>query len=221
MKKLAVVIHIAFLFFYTGAFSQHLPAFWKDVVAFKKLDSAQKPVPHSILFIGSSSFTRWTDAGDYFPGYTITNRAFGGSTLPDLIRYFYEVIVPYQPKQIFIYCGENDLAYDESVTADEVLRRFKTLYAMIRVYYPEVTVDYVSIKPSPSRPKIQDRAKAANAKIKAFLAKEKKAAFINIYDAMLDANGKMREELYVQDRLHMKPEGYQIWKRIFMPYMIK
>lgn len=220
MKKLTLISTLS-LFFYLSTFSQNAPAFWKDVVAFKKLDSAQKPVPNSILFIGSSSFTRWTDVGDYFPGYTITNRAFGGSTLPDLIRYFYEVVVPYQPKQIFIYCGENDLAYSESVTADEVLRRFKTLYAMIRVYYPDVTVDYVSIKPSPSRPNIQDRAKAANAKIKAFLAKEKKAAFINIYDAMLDAGGKMREELYVQDRLHMKPEGYQIWKRIFLPYMIK
>ena len=220
MKK-PVLINILFLLLGSGVFAQTAPAFWKDVTAFKKVDSAQKPAPHSILFIGSSSFTRWTDVADYFPGYTITNRAFGGSTLPDVIRYFYEVIVPYQPKQIFIYCGENDLAYSESVTADEVLRRFKTLYAMIRVYFPDITVDFVSIKPSPSREKIQERVKAANAKIKAFLAKEKKAAFINVYDAMLDANGKMREELYVQDRLHMKPEGYKIWQRIFLPYMIK
>jgi len=219
MKKL--VINLLFLTFFSGAFAQNAPAFWKDVAAFKKTDSAQKPAPNSILFIGSSSFTRWTDVADYFPGYTITNRGFGGSTLPDVIRYFYDVIVPYQPKQIFIYCGENDLASSEEITPDEVLRRVKTLYAMIRVYYPDVMVDYVSIKPSPSRAKIQDRAKAANAKIKAFLAKEKKAAFINIYDAMLDANGKMREELYVQDRLHMKPEGYKIWQRIFLPYMIK
>jgi lysophospholipase L1-like esterase len=219
MKKL--VINLLFLTICSGAFTQNAPAFWKDVVAFKKLDSAQKPAPNTILFIGSSSFTRWTDVSEYFPGYTITNRAFGGSTLPDQIRYFYEVIVPYQPKQIFIYCGENDLAYSELVTADEVFRRFKTLYAMIRVYFPGAMVDYVSIKPSPSREKIQEQVKAANAKIKAFLSKEKKAAFINIYDAMLDANGKMREELYVQDRLHMKPEGYKIWQRIFLPYMIK
>jgi lysophospholipase L1-like esterase len=219
MKKL--VTNLLFITFFSGAFAQNAPAFWKDILAFKKIDSAQKPPPHSILFIGSSSFTRWTDVADYFPGYTITNRGFGGSTLPDVIRYFYDVVVPYQPKQIFIYCGENDLAASEDITADEVFRRVKTLYAMIRVYYPDVMVDYVSIKPSPSRANIQDRAKAANARIKAFLAKEKKAAFINIYDAMLDANGKMREELYVQDRLHMKPEGYKIWQRIFLPYMIK
>ncbi len=31
---------------------------------------------------------------------------------------------------------------------------------------------------------------------------------------MLDSKKQMREELYVQDRLHMKPEGYAIWKKI-------
>jgi lysophospholipase L1-like esterase len=220
MKKL-VFFNILFLIVTSAALAQNAPAFWKDVTAFKKIDSAQRPAAHSILFIGSSSFTKWTDVSDYFPGYRIINRGFGGSTLPDVIRYFYEVVVPYQPKQIFIYCGENDLAYDETVTPDEVLRRFKTLYAMIRVYFPDIMVDYVSIKPSPSREKIQERVTASNAKIEAFLSKEKKTAFINIYDAMLDANGKMREELYVQDRLHMKPEGYKIWQRIFLPYMIK
>ena len=41
---------------------------------------------------------------------------FGGSTLVDVIRYSYHVILPYHPKQVVIYCGENDLAYAETVT---------------------------------------------------------------------------------------------------------
>ena len=92
---------------------------------------------------------------------------------------------------------------------------------MIRTYYPKVVVDYVSIKPSPSREKIQDRVKAANKAIKAFLKNEKNAVFVDVYDALLDSNGKMREELYVKDRLHLNAEGYQIWKNIFLPYMIE
>lgn len=220
MKRIGFASILFLLLSFTG-FSQSAPQYWKDILAFRKLDSAQKLPPNGILFIGSSSFTRWTDVSDYFPGYPIINRAFGGSTLPDVIRYFYEVVVPYNPKQIFIYCGENDLANSESVTAGDVVKRFKTLYAMIRVNYPNVMVDYVSIKPSPIREKIQDRVKAANKEIKSFLKKEKNAAFIDIYDALLDANGKMREELYVKDRLHLNADGYQIWKKIFLPYMIK
>jgi lysophospholipase L1-like esterase len=218
MKKIVVFL---LLFAFFTASSQTQPAFWKDVLAFKKQDSAQKPPANAILFIGSSSFTRWKDVSEYFAGYTIVNRAFGGSTLPDLVRYFYEIVVPYNPKQVFIYCGENDIASSETVSVNDVVKRFKTLYAMIRVNFPGVKVNYVSIKPSPVREKMQDRVKAANKEIKAFLKKEKNAAFVDIYDAMLDANGKMREELYVQDRLHMKPEGYQIWQKILLPYMIK
>ena len=61
---------------------QDLP-FWDDIQAFKHQDSIQMPPQHAILFVGSSSFTKWTDVQNYFPGYTIINRGFGGSSLPD------------------------------------------------------------------------------------------------------------------------------------------
>jgi len=84
--------------------------FIEDIRAFKKQDSVSTPPKHSILFVGSSSFTKWKDVADYFPGYSIINRGFGGSTLVDVIRYADDVIFPYDAKQIVIYCGENDLA---------------------------------------------------------------------------------------------------------------
>ena len=108
------------------------PPFWKDIQNFKKQDSIHFPPKNAILFIGSSSFTKWTDVQDYFPGYTIINRGFGGSTLLDQIRYANDIIFPYEPKQIVIYCGENDLASSDTVTAEMVVDRFKQLYKMIR-----------------------------------------------------------------------------------------
>ena len=56
------------------------PAFYNDIQNFKKQDSVHFPPRHAILFVGSSSFTKWTDVQDYFPGYTIINRGFGGSS---------------------------------------------------------------------------------------------------------------------------------------------
>jgi lysophospholipase L1-like esterase len=171
--------------------------------------------------VGSSSFTKWKDVNDYFPGYPIVNRGFGGATLPDVIRYFYEVILPYQPKQVVIYCGENDIASSDSISAGEVVTRFKTLYGMIRQNLPDAVVDFVSMKASPSREKFFPKLRIANAAIKAFLRNEKKADFIDVYPAMLDMAGKPREELFLSDRLHMKPEGYAIWKKIMQPYLLK
>src|SRR5262245_50060214 len=82
-----------------------LPPFWNDIQNFKKQDSVSFPPKNAILFIGSSSFTNWKDVQNYFPGYTIINRGFGGSTLLDQIRYFNDIVFLYEPKQIVIYCG--------------------------------------------------------------------------------------------------------------------
>ena len=220
MKKL-IVFACLLLSCSSALFAQRSPDYWPEIVAFKKQDSLHLPPAHAILFIGSSSFTKWTDVSAYFPGYPIINRGFGGSTLPDVIRYAYDIIFPYQPGQVVIYCGENDLASADSIPAAEVVLRVKTLFCMIRTNLPDAAIDYVSIKPSPVRAAIQTRVRAANKEIKAFFKKQKNAAFIDIYDAMLDDKGQMREELYVGDRLHMKPEGYAIWARIIKPYLVK
>jgi len=127
--------------------------FYDDIQAFKKQDSIKPPQKHAILFVGSSSFTKWTDVQSYFPGYTILNRGFGGSTLTDVIRYANDIIFPYDPKEIVIYCGENDIAYSDTVSAETVFNRFQALYNMIRVKYKTIPVVYISIKPSPSRRK--------------------------------------------------------------------
>src|SRR5258705_6560476 len=105
------------------------PPFRKEIDAFKKKDSVQMPAKQSILFVGSSSFTKWTDVQDYFPGYPILNRGFGGSSLPDMIRYVDEVIIPYSPKQIVIYCGENDIAGSDTIKPATVLQRFQKLFS--------------------------------------------------------------------------------------------
>lgn len=40
-----------------------------------------------VLFIGSSTFTRWGDAQKYFPNSVVVNRAFGGSMMCDQIYF--------------------------------------------------------------------------------------------------------------------------------------
>jgi lysophospholipase L1-like esterase len=219
MKKRFLLL--IFIFSFGILQAQTSPAFWQEIVSFKKKDSVQMPPANAILFVGSSSFTKWKDVSDYFPGYTIINRGFGGSSLPDVIRYTYDIVLPYQPKQVVIYCGENDLASSDSIPAVEAFNRFKTFFGMIRTNLPNANISFVSIKPSPSRATIQTKVKVVNAFIKKYIASQKNAAFIDIYDAMLDAKGQMREELYVADRLHMKPEGYVIWQKAIAPYLLK
>lgn len=197
------------------------PAFYKEIQAFKKEDSAHFPTARQILFIGSSSFTRWRDIKDSFPGYPILNRGFGGSTLTDQIHYARDIIVPYKPKQVVIYCGENDLASSDTVSAEHVLRRFEILFYLIRKNYPKLPIAFISIKPSPSRQHLMPKFSQANTLIKQFLARRSKTTFVDVYHRMLNADGTPMAELFVEDSLHMNARGYAIWQEAIAPHLLK
>ena len=213
-------ISLVVLSFHAAAQDEPHP-FWNDIQAFKKKDSAAFPPSNEILFVGSSSFTNWTDVQDYFPSYPVINRGFGGSSLTDVIRYADDIIYPYKPKQVVIYCGENDLASSDSVTAQTVFERFKILFSMIRGRFKNIPLLYISLKPSPSRAKLMPKMVAVNNAIQAFLKKKKNAVFIDVYHKMLGADGKPVDDIFLDDKLHMNSKGYAIWQKEIAPYLLK
>ncbi|HNN71372.1 MAG TPA: GDSL-type esterase/lipase family protein [Ferruginibacter sp.] len=194
----------------------------KEIADFKKQDSLSFPESGQILFVGSSSFTLWKDVQQYFPQHSIINRGFGGSTLLDVTRYEADIIFPYKPKQIVIYCGENDIANDSTVTGAVVFERFKKLYDDIRLNLGKVPIVYVSMKPSPSRWHLRAKQTDGNERIRKFLRKKKRrAVFVDVWPGMLGADGKPREELYIADKLHMNAQGYIIWQKLLEPLLLK
>ncbi|MFI5186691.1 MAG: GDSL-type esterase/lipase family protein [Chitinophagales bacterium] len=220
MKKIKIVLLLFFLVGVAYAQEQKLP-FWNDIQNFKHKDSIQPPPQHAILFVGSSSFTKWTDVQDYFPGYTIINRGFGGSSLPDLIRYENDVIFKYEPKQIVIYCGENDLAFSNTVTGQMVFERFKQLFTDIRAKYPKVPLIYISMKPSPSRWNMKKKMIEGNELIKEYLKKKKKTVFVSVWSDMIGPDGKPFEDIFLTDKLHMNAKGYALWQKEIKPHLLK
>ncbi|HEY4966269.1 MAG TPA: GDSL-type esterase/lipase family protein [Puia sp.] len=195
--------------------------FAEDIAAFKKQDQLHPPPSDAILFVGSSSFTKWKDVGDYFPGYTIINRGFGGSTLPDVIRYADEIIIPYHPKQVVIYCGDNDLAFSDAITADSVLERFRVLFEGIRSKLPGENIVYISIKPSPSRVRLKEKVDQANLLIKTYLSLNRNTAYVDVYHKMLNPDGSIMSNIFLEDSLHMNASGYAIWQKAILPYLSK
>lgn len=220
MKRAVSILVFAFLCVSVIRSQDNIP-FWKEVQVFKQKDSIQFPAANQVLLIGSSSFTLWKDVQEYFPRHKILNRAFGGSTLVDLIRFRYDVIYPYQPKQIVIYCGENDFASSDTVTVEMVIQRFKTLYHLIRAKYAGVPLLYVSMKPSPSRMHLLTKYKEANQQIAAFLKTDKIAAFADVFQPMLKADGTPLDDIFLKDNLHMNARGYAIWKKVLEKLLIK
>jgi len=218
MKFLKSFLFFVILLSTLNGFTQ---PFAEEIQAFKKQDILKPPPDSPILFVGSSSFRIWTDMDKAFSGYPVINRGFGGSTFPDLIRYAQDIIIPYHAKQIVIYCGDNDLASSDSISADMVFERFRSLFEIIRSQQPGAEIAFVSIKPSPSRSRLRAKMEEANLLIKTFLSINNHTAFIDVYHQMLNPDGSVMTTIFREDKLHMNAGGYVIWQKTILPYLIK
>lgn len=220
-KKLGLYL-LLFLYIGTNVYGQAIQPYQNEIDAFKKLDSIQPPPKHPILFVGSSSFTKWKTINKDLPGYPILNRGFGGSRLSDVIHYAEETIFKYHPKQIYIYCGENDLAMDSTVTPEILLERYKQLHGMIRKKMgSKIPIVFISIKPSIARWKLENKYLTSNQLVKAFLSRDKYASYLDVHQPMLDQNQEVLKDIFVEDNLHMNAKGYAIWIKVIAPTLLK
>lgn len=223
MEKVRILFLTLFLshFVANSLFAQNNLPFFKEIEVFKKNDLTNFPEKGSILFVGSSSFTMWKNVQNDFPGFKIINRGFGGSSLTDVIRYAADVIYPYQPSQVVIYCGENDFVSSPNTNADTVFARFNQLFGMIRKEIPKAHILFVSIKPSPSRAKYMPEMVRANEMIQTFLQKKRRTGYVDVYSKMLLADGSPMPNIFLGDKLHMNRSGYEIWQKAIFPYLKK
>lgn len=189
----------------------------KEIDSIVEFDKRQTPPKDAVLFIGSSSFRMWQSLRQDFPKLNIVNRSFGGSHLEDSIYYAPQVILPYNPKTVVIYAGDNDISAGKSV--EQVFNDYKTLVGIVRKSFPKAKIIFVSIKPSPSRREFWDKFKQMNELVKTETKKDKRLLYADIWTPMLTADGAPREELYLPDRLHMNPQGYAIWREVLSKYL--
>lgn len=192
----------------------------RELNYFKELDARNGVTKGEILFIGSSTFTLWKDVNDYFPGYKIVNRAFGGSKMREVLQHFDMLVKTYEPKQVVVYEGDNDLSWAE-YSVDEYMKDMRCFVRLVQINFPKTKISIVSIKPSPSKSeKTLEKFRDANSRLKEFCF-QNNIDYINTYDAMLNKDGSIKKEIFKSDMLHMNPDGYKIWKEVLSPYLIK
>jgi lysophospholipase L1-like esterase len=187
-----------------------LTRFEAEVRAFEAADRAAPPAPGGVVFVGSSTFRLWPALAADFPGVPVVNRGFGGSTLPEVLHYAPRLVLPHRPRLVVLYAGDNDLA--DGRTPAQVAADYEAFVALLRRALPAVRVAFVSIKPSPSRWALADRARAANAAVRAATARDTAQRYVDVFTPMLGADGRPRPELFGPDGLHMTPAGYALWR---------
>ncbi len=165
------------------------------------------------IFYGSSSVRLWTSLYDDFKDLKPVNLGFGGSTLAACVWFFERVMMFYHPKRFVIYAGDNDLG--DGRHPEEVFIFFQQLAVKINKRFGDVPCYFVSLKPSISRWQIADQFKYTNNLIETeIVAYNNNWHFINIFKEMLDADGRPKNEYFLNDGLHLNEAGYNLWKEI-------
>ena len=185
---------------------------------FEEQDKVSPPPQNGVVFIGASSIVRW-NLPEYFPelGAKAINRGFGGSQSVDSVRYVDRVVVPYKPRIVVYYAGDNDV--EAGIPAEEIARQFGLFEQKVHAALPQTKVIYISIKPSIRRWKWIDTIRAANAKAKTYCASRQNCVVMDIEQQMLGPDGKPNPELLVADGLHMTPAGYKVWTAALKPLL--
>jgi lysophospholipase L1-like esterase len=195
-----------------------VPPDWEpEIAAFEAADAAAAPPKNAILFIGSSSIRLWRTLAEDFPGHTMLNRGFGGSTIADSLRFIPRIVTPYKPRRIVMYAGGNDI--NNGLTAQAVAEDFKSFVRAARRASPDIPIVYISIAANPARWGQYDRIMAANSLIRSYCRSAKGLSFVDVTSYMLGPDGSPRPELFVEDGLHMNPAGYRLWRRLLAPHL--
>lgn len=188
--------------------------FEKDIAAFEAEDAAAPPAPGGTLFVGSSSIRYW-DVAREFPALRPIRRGYGGSHVSDTIHFAARLILPYRPALIVFYAGDADVAAGKS--AARIAADTHTLVALIHRRLPGTPVVVIGTKPSPLHWPHMATIRAANAAVKADLAGDHLAAYVDAEAALLGSDGRPRAEFYAENGLNLNERGYAAWTAALRP----
>jgi hypothetical protein len=191
--------------------------FEKKVQEYEEGDRVSAQPPGAILFAGDSQFYRWKTIREDLPGFTLINRGVDSFQLPDLLRYFDRLVLPYHPRLIVLHVGGNDV--HNGRTPAQVLADFQAFVARVRATLPGVHVVLSGITPGPGRWDEAPQRVATNRALQSFIATQPDLAFVDLWDAMLTPAGQPREELWVEDRVHPNHAGYLIRAKLTIPLL--
>ena len=169
-----------------------------------------------ILFTGSSSIRMWESLTQDFVDHKVINMGFGGSEFSDLLFFRTQLVEQFNPEKVFIYEGDNDINSGKSPR--KTFRDAKKLYRKLKRELPESKFYFITPKPSVSRWGLKSQYETYNQLLAKF-TERKSIAYVDVWNIMLDAEGNVMKDIFIEDNLHMNAKGYSLWKNAIQPFV--
>jgi lysophospholipase L1-like esterase len=189
--------------------TSHNYAVWeKEIAAYERMDRTNPPPKGGVVFTGSSTIRKWTTLEEDLPGQRVINRGFGGSEIADATYFAPRIVFPYEPRMVVLRAGGNDLHNGKSVEA--VFADYKEFASKVHAALPAAQIVYLALSPSLARWEQHEKEKALNELVEDYSKGAPYLKYIEDYDIVFGADGKVRPELFVADGLHFNAEGYKL-----------
>jgi lysophospholipase L1-like esterase len=192
--------------------------FQSEIDHFIQWDAKNSTPSDAILFAGSSSIRMW-QTRLAFPEYSVINRGFGGAHISDVVYFYEQVIKKYQAGFIVFYAGDNDIAAGKPV--EQVFEDYRKLIGMIKQDNPDCKLIYLPIKPSISRWSFWEKMAEVNNRIRKYNQENNTLYYLDLATPMLGESGQPKENLFIEDGLHLNAEGYALWQSLLQPLLKK
>jgi lysophospholipase L1-like esterase len=79
----------------------------------------------------------------------------------------------------------------------------------------------IAPKPSIARAALRTEYEKMNKVIKASTELSTRVQFADIWPPMLNADGSLKKDLFIEDGLHMNKKGYDLWIQVIAPLVLK
>ena len=105
-------------------------------------------------------------------------------------------------------------------TPEQIFASADSLLTRIRAKLPKtIKIYFISPKPSIVRWQLKDQYIDFNKKLKVWTQSKKNVYFIDVWTPMLNPDGSLKKELFIEDGLHMNRKGYNIWRTVIQQYL--
>jgi len=150
---------------------------------------------------------------------TIIPRGFGGSNMNDVLHYIDRVVLPYAPRAILLYEGDNDSW--AKIPNESIIACYREITDRVFEKLPECRIYFIAVKPSTLRLKILPIVQDLNDEFEQICAGDERMTFLDVETPLLGKNGKPLRDIFLKDNLHMNRKGYLLWRDAIRPVLLE
>jgi len=216
IKKTLVLI-LVLISCFLNSNAQDPNRFKEDVEKLENREYNFNPDKKRVVFTGSSSIAMWHDVQEYFPDFNVINNGFGGSHFSDLIYFYDKLILKPAPEILFIYEGDNDIEGDKKPAG--ILKEAKFLVDKIQNDLPDTKIVLITPKPSIARWELKKKYEKLNKRLAKLSNKKENVELADVWNIMLDENGLVYQDIFLEDNLHMNKKGYDLWDKVISDFL--